>query len=213
MTGITASKLRAARHEQQRQLILQAAAELFGRFGYEGTTIGTIAETLGLSKASLYYYVDSKEALLTELCLDVSRRIMDAAATQTPDGATPEARLRAFLAAHFTVIHAHPAARVLGENLDAVFGPAAGPAMRDARQRHEEALADILSDGTARGHFRHVDARTTARFVLSALNTSTRWYQPGGPRAPDEMANDVADLLMHGVTCAGPPARITGGIE
>lgn len=210
---MSGSRLRATRREQRRQLILDVAAELFGRLGYEGTTIETIAETSGLSKATLYHYVDSKEALLTELCLDVSTRILDAAAMQSAADAGPEERLRAFLTAHFTIIHLHPAARVLGDNLDAVFGPATGPVMRAARQRHEEALADILADGTVRGRFRSVDAGTTARFVLSALNTSTRWYQPAGRRTPEEMATDIADLLLNGICRASAPIPEKGGTQ
>lgn len=199
MTSTRATDHRARRHEHRRRLILRTAADLFGEHGYDGTTLESIAATLGLSKASLYYYVDSKEALLTELCAEISRQIVERAHARTPADATPEARLRTFLTAHFMVIHEHPAGRVLGENLDAVFGSSATPAMQDARHAHERALAQILSDGVEAGIFRTVDAGVTARFVLAALNTSTRWYQSTGPRGPADMARDVVDLVLYGV--------------
>jgi len=52
------------RTEKKRQEIIQMAAELFDRLGYERTTMSAIAERLGGSKATLYNYFQSKEELL-----------------------------------------------------------------------------------------------------------------------------------------------------
>lgn len=50
------------------QVIREQAFALFGRFGYEGVSIGGIARAAKLSKGALYWYFDNKEKLYLD-CL------------------------------------------------------------------------------------------------------------------------------------------------
>ena len=52
-------------HEQfdAPKAVREQAFELFGRFGYEGVSIGDIARAARLSKGALYWHFDSKEQL------------------------------------------------------------------------------------------------------------------------------------------------------
>ena len=52
---------------QTRALALRTALRLFTEQGYEATTMRQIADELGINKASLYYYFDSKEAIVQAL--------------------------------------------------------------------------------------------------------------------------------------------------
>lgn len=49
--------------QQQRERIIQGAAEAFAEMGYHKTTIDYIADKLKLSKGAIYIYFDSKEKL------------------------------------------------------------------------------------------------------------------------------------------------------
>ena len=50
--------------------IYRKALDLFVKNGYDATSMSMIAETLGMSKANLYYYCSSKENLLYKIHLD-----------------------------------------------------------------------------------------------------------------------------------------------
>ncbi len=52
---------RTAQHDAKRTAILSQAAKLFNSKGSRATTLRDIAETLGLTKTSLYYYVKTKD--------------------------------------------------------------------------------------------------------------------------------------------------------
>ena len=52
---------------QRRREILDAAAQVFYEKGYEAASTRDIAESVGLLKGSLYYYIDSKEDFLFEI--------------------------------------------------------------------------------------------------------------------------------------------------
>ena len=58
---------RSPGYDAQRQAILAAAARLFARSGYVGTSMNQIAEAAGLSKPSLYHYYRDKYAILVEI--------------------------------------------------------------------------------------------------------------------------------------------------
>lgn len=55
---------------QRKSKIYGKALELFEKNGYDATSMSMIAETLGMSKANLYYYCASKENLLYQIHLD-----------------------------------------------------------------------------------------------------------------------------------------------
>jgi AcrR family transcriptional regulator len=52
-----------------RQRILDVALDLFTEQGYDGTSLREIAEQLGITKAAIYYYFESKEDILMALHL------------------------------------------------------------------------------------------------------------------------------------------------
>ncbi|MDU9006024.1 TetR family transcriptional regulator C-terminal domain-containing protein [Sedimentitalea todarodis] len=53
--------------KRNRELILEAALEVFSQTGYRGATLDQIAAEAGLSKPNLLYYYPSKEAIHREL--------------------------------------------------------------------------------------------------------------------------------------------------
>lgn len=52
---------------EKRELILQAALDIFSRFGFRGATIDRIAETAGMSKPNLLYYFRRKDDIYAAL--------------------------------------------------------------------------------------------------------------------------------------------------
>ncbi|WP_436891274.1 TetR/AcrR family transcriptional regulator [Nocardiopsis dassonvillei] len=60
-------------HGDTRAEIQEVALDLFGRHGYEKTSLREIAERLGITKAALYYHFRSKEDLLRALVEPLER--------------------------------------------------------------------------------------------------------------------------------------------
>jgi len=87
----SAPETTAQPHRQTREHVRDAAFRLFGRHGYDGVSIDTIARAVGLSKGALYWHFDGKEALFKE-CLHVLEALFDEhitapmAAAHTPGG-------------------------------------------------------------------------------------------------------------------------------
>lgn len=67
-----------AKTETRRQAILDAAAEVFQETGFERTTMSAICERLGYSKATLYNYFASKEALFSAVVFEATEAEFEA---------------------------------------------------------------------------------------------------------------------------------------
>jgi TetR/AcrR family transcriptional regulator, biofilm operon repressor len=54
----------------------QGAMQCFSKYGLEKTTLDDIAKTVGLNKASLYYYYKNKEDIFLEVALSEGKRFL-----------------------------------------------------------------------------------------------------------------------------------------
>ncbi len=99
---------KAAVADLKRNLILDAAAEIFARDGLEGTSMRALAREAGYTAGALYFHFDSKEAIyaaLLERSLAVlGKRTRDAADVDLP----PRAALRAAAEAWFDFYAENP---------------------------------------------------------------------------------------------------------
>lgn len=57
------------KYQQQRLQAIRSAAAVFAEKGFHGSSTRDIAEHMGIKQGSLYYYFDSKEEALGEVCL------------------------------------------------------------------------------------------------------------------------------------------------
>ena len=56
-------------HDVKRDAVIRAAARAFNAHGYHHTSLDDIAADLGVTKPTVYYYVENKEQLLFECFL------------------------------------------------------------------------------------------------------------------------------------------------
>jgi AcrR family transcriptional regulator len=77
---------RAARKAENREHLIDAAAELFAEKGYWGVSLDEVADRAGLTKGAVYSSFESKEALL--MAVTWSRRV-EVDEAELPDASSP----------------------------------------------------------------------------------------------------------------------------
>src|SRR2546423_10801248 len=87
----------------RRAELTRQAARLFAEKGYHGTSIGDLAEAMGVQKGSLYAHTDSKQDLLYETMRD-GADAFHAALDVIPDGLPATEKIRLALRAHLRVV-------------------------------------------------------------------------------------------------------------
>ncbi len=122
----------------RKEEIVAEATRLFAERGYEGASMGDLAERVGLRKASLFHHFPSKDVLYTIVLEQLLDQVKAAILTAATSDGSFEERLDALTDALTTTLGAQPhAAKLLiREAMDA------GPVMRD---RLAKTINDVLS--------------------------------------------------------------------
>ncbi|WP_233956109.1 TetR/AcrR family transcriptional regulator [Pectobacterium versatile] len=77
-----------------RDQVVEAAKEHFGHFGYEKTTVSDLAKAIGFSKAYIYKFFGSKQAIGEVICASRLAMIMDIVNSAIADAPTASEKLR-----------------------------------------------------------------------------------------------------------------------
>lgn len=91
---------RDGRVAPRRQQILDAAADLFARHGFRGVSIYDIGGAVGISGPALYRHFVSKEAVLAEMLVGISEKLLRVARERVAGAEPGEQTLRALVDWH-----------------------------------------------------------------------------------------------------------------
>lgn len=194
-----------AAYRERRQEIIAAAADLFKSRGFQGTSIGQIAEALDTDRATLYYYIGGKEELFDEVVTDAVRANVDVAlAIKDGQGSAPD-KLRRLVtslmdsyAAHYPFLYVY-----IQENLSHVGGTRAdwSREMRQLNKAYEDAVVAIIQSGIDEGTIRPVaDAWVMAYGLIGMFGWTNRWFNPQtSPVDSATVGAAYADILLRGM--------------
>lgn len=181
----------------RRDELVQTAARLFAERGYDGTSMGDVAEAMGLQKGSLYSLTDSKQSLLADAMRE-GAAAFQAALDAVPEDAPAIERIRRALRGHLGVVAGQlDVATVFTREWRALQG-AARDEIVEARRRYEQRWRLLFREGVERGELRvDLDADAAALLVLSAANWAYTWLRPGADI--DSLAESFTAIVVDGV--------------
>jgi AcrR family transcriptional regulator len=180
------------------QSVLRIAVDVFNRHGYDATSMGILADNLGISKSAIYHHVPSKGDLL-KLALDHALGGLEAI-LEEPQATSGAADARLEFVLRQTVA-------VLVERLPFVTlllrlrGNT--EIERDALERRrtfDHKVAGLISAARDEGSLRQdIDPRTVTRLLFGMINSIVEWYKPGGSLSPKRLADDVITMAFDGL--------------
>ncbi len=191
--------------ENPRGRILDEAAALFAREGYDATSLGRLAEAVGVTKAAIYHYFPSKQDIYEAIIVQTLEGLLAHVRPAVAAAPEPRAALAGFMRAHADYFEAHHdgfAALLVG------YGGMRNRALieqaQTLRAEYEALLRGVIARGVTEGAFRDLDPAVTSRAVLSMLNWMVRWFRPGQGRKASDFAQDYCDLILRGMNATTP---------
>src|SRR5947207_5060253 len=189
----------ASRLDSRRAEICRTAAQLFRDRGFDGTAVGDVARALGLTKAGLYHYFESKEALLFEIMMFGLDRVRDAVVVPVRDIRDPEERLRQLIVRHASITTlGRGAVAHLGDEIRAL-PPAARRQLEERMRLYLELIRDTLHELKDAGRLARVDPTVAAFSLLGMILWLPRWFRHGGRLTQEAVANQIADMALGGL--------------
>ena len=194
----TSAPTKRGRPGYDQQSVLLIAVDVFNRHGYDATSMGILAENLGISKSAIYHHVPSKGDLL-KLALDHALGGLEAILEEP--GATSgaaDSRLEFVLRQTIAVlVERLPFVTLLLRlrgNTDIERNA------MERRRSFDHKVAELISAARDEGSLRQdIDPRTVTRLLFGTINSIVEWYKPGGPLSPQKLADDVITMAFDGL--------------
>ncbi|ABI85803.1 TetR family transcriptional regulator [Burkholderia ambifaria] len=197
------ARTRAPDHESQREQILDLAAEKFAQTSYPSTSMSDLATASGTSKARLYHYYESKEAILFDLLDRYTKRLMLIIAEV--EGASQRRGLserdafaelvRAFLAEYETSHSRHVALLNDVKYLEDAQREIVLDRQRDIVAAFARQLARAYPDRISKEN-----QTSVTMMVFGMINWTFTWLKPGGRLGYRDFAEQVIDLMERGLS-------------
>lgn len=192
----------------RRREVIDAAARVFDRKGYDATSTQDIADEVGILKGSLYYYIESKE----ELLFTIIKEAYDAALAAV---AELEKREGGALEMVSALVHKHVEVFTSTRVQTSVFfrdfrslSPERQKVIKEAGEVYSSFLRGQILRGQREGVIRSdLNPRLCAIGIIGMLNAMSFWYHPEGPASPSEIVDEFSRLAIEGLRFPGAERR------
>ncbi|HMN88952.1 MAG TPA: TetR/AcrR family transcriptional regulator [Saprospiraceae bacterium] len=185
--------------KSKRQIIFEAAAQLFRDKGYSATSMRDLAQKVNLKASSLYNHIGSKEEILSSICFSNAKRFRDGMQQVEQMPGSPMDKVRMLIRLHVEVATEDLTSvtafndewRHLSEPLLTEF--------KTMRKDYENRFQRIIESGIQSGAFRALDSFTVLYTILSSIRWLHDWYRPNRQISPEELYEQMTTLLLKGL--------------
>ena len=178
--------------------ILDVAVRVFRERGYDGSSLENVARAAGITKASIYYHVRSKEELLARgvgRALDALFAVLDEPPANTGRAAD---RLK-YIVRRTIEITVEQLAEV-ALLLRVRGNTRTERRVLERRRQFDHLVATMMGKAQREGDLRaDIDPRLATRLLFGMLNSITEWYRPEGELRAPGIAEAVFRIAFEGM--------------
>jgi TetR/AcrR family transcriptional regulator, cholesterol catabolism regulator len=195
--------LRATKkHIARREKVIDAAAEVFAAKGFHGASTADIAELIGIQQGSLYYYFDSKETALQEVCeLGMGAYLEAVREIGLTEGGVA-AKIRALVTNHIEALDgALPYIRTYLYESRALSAERSHR-LNQMHDAYERILGKILADGVENGELPpKLDCALASLYIMSMFNTVAVHRDRQQDMSVEQLIQGIAAMILGGIHC------------
>ncbi len=193
-------------HAVKREAVILAAARAFSERGFHNTSLDDIAARLGITKPTVYYYVESKEQLLFECFAAGLEMVRDGIRAAEQSSASGRERLNEVVRQYARAIASDFGwCMVRAEDQD--LGPELGRQIKALKSDIDQGMRRLLQRGINDGSIEPCDIKLTAFAMAGALNWIAHWYRDRQPMTVDELAEAFVAVFERGLLPRPSPSR------
>jgi AcrR family transcriptional regulator len=177
--------------------LVDAAVELFASKGFNGTSIRDIAKLTGMTISNIYYHYGSKEGLLVAILERATRQIVGSLNPVVEMDLEPLERFKLLLRTHFDLLvnagRREADILFLEEEHVSRFRK---PFQIDLMNMYRKELETLQ----AMGYVKKVNITVLAFNIFGVINWHLRWYKPDGKMSLDQVADEMVDFVLYGMS-------------
>jgi AcrR family transcriptional regulator len=183
---------------EKRDAVLKQAAALFAERGYDSVSLNELADSLNITKPTLYYYFKSKNEILLEIQGQAQDEVLGEIEDAKKFEGTGLERLEYFLSRYIDTVISDSVRCLANAKLDPRKSGRAGQ-INDRIKSVEKSLIDFFQQGMQDGTIKRQDVRILYHATFGMLNSLAVWYKQHGPVKRQQMAEQIVSLLVDGM--------------
>lgn len=189
---------RLREREEKREAVLRAAALAFSERGFHNTALEDVARDLKVTKPTVYYYGESKEALLIACYRRAIQTLDDVTLASGPTTVSDRAnvRLRVLIVAYAEAILSIYG-RCLTRVPDTSVSPEIRTELRALKRTVDDRFRAVLAAGCEDGSLIETDVKMAAFAISGALNAAALWFEDGGAMTAREIGERYAEFFVR----------------
>ena len=192
------ARTRANDYDRKRQGILSRSAALFAEHGYTGTSITMIAEACGVSKALMYHYYSSKDAVLFDLLQDHLQNLVTVVEAAAQSAGKPEEKLFAISAALLEAYRGADAEHQVQISSLKLLPPAQQEILKEMERRLVAIVSDAIADAIPSVAKKRHLLKPLTMSLFGMLNWHYLWFRDGKGITREKYARMVTSLILAG---------------
>lgn len=198
MDALGTGRVRTKRSTATKEQIVEAAASLLASKGYEATSLDDVAAAAGITKGTVYYHFDSKEALYWAVVApNVAKTVLRAEEAVARNPSPRDAIIELVMLLTRGARESNEKYMYYQEMLP--LNDEMRRAIRQQERRYEALVADVIRRGQEAGEMMPGDPHILALILIGASARTARWYDPAGLVPPADFWRMFAGLVLNGL--------------
>jgi AcrR family transcriptional regulator len=187
------------KNSPRKEVILEKAAHLFRKNGFNATSMRDLAENVGVEAASLYNHINSKAELLQEICFKIANKFTEHMDELVASDQSAIAKIEAVLRFHIRqMIHNFEEVYVSDREWKHLTDPYLSN-FKNQRRTHRQRIASIIEEGIRKGEIKKIDAPTAVLILLHAVSGIESWHRSRQKISGELLEQNMIMILIEGL--------------
>lgn len=183
----------------RKEVILEKAAHLFRKNGFNATSMRDLAENVGVEAASLYNHIRSKAELLQEICFKTANKFTAYMDEVIASDRSAIGKIEAILRFHIRqMIDNYEEVYVSDREWKHLTDPYLSN-FRNQRRTHRQRIASIIGEGIRNGEVKNIDAPTAVLIMLHAVSGIESWHRSRQKISGELLEENIVQILVGGL--------------
>ena len=183
----------------RKEVILEKAANLFRKNGFNATSMRDLAEDVGVEAASLYNHINSKAELLQEICFRIANKFTAHMDEVIASEQSAIQKIEAILRFHIRqMIHNYEEVYVSDREWKHLTDPYLSN-FKNQRRTHRQRIASIIEEGIQNHEIKNIDAPTAVLILLHAVSGIESWHRSRQKISGELLEQNMVLILVEGL--------------
>lgn len=193
------ASIKGKKNSPRKEVIVEKAAHLFRKHGFNAASMRDLAESVGVEAASLYNHINSKAELLQEICFRIANKFTEHMDEVISSDLTAIAKIEAILRFHIRqMIHNYEEVYVSDREWKHLTDPYLSN-FKNQRRTHRQRIAAIIEEGIRNEEIKKIDAPTAVLILLHAVSGIESWHRSRQKISGELLEQNMVLILVEGL--------------